>query len=98
MFLMTGSGWSVAPLNVAASLPMVSVELGCVQSEPWKVWALSWNVIAVALDASEASVSIWLLPLVPCQFEREQLATAHNEMLLPEKRIVTETSMIQVPV
>ena len=62
MFLITGSGWNDALLNVASKLPMligpstvtpfftnVIVEDGCVHSEPWKVCALSWNVIDVAL-------------------------------------------------
>src|SRR5690348_4076981 len=51
MFLITGSGQSVALLNVESKLPMligpatrspffrkVTFELGCVQSEPWKTW------------------------------------------------------------
>src|SRR3954452_22137997 len=80
MFLITGSGISVALLNVASRLPIaigpstvtpfftnVIEELGCVHSEPWKVWLLFVNGIAVVFGTSETSVSMEWFPLEPCQ-------------------------------
>ena len=62
MFLITGSGLNVALLKLASNLPMAHRPLdrdavlherhrrrGCVQSEPWKVWLLFENWMAVAL-------------------------------------------------
>src|SRR3954451_4029479 len=111
MFLITGSGWIWALLNVESNLPMligpwmltpfftnVIADEGCVHSEPWKICALSWKVTAFAFEASEASVSIWLLPLVPCQLVKLQVEMAHTWRLLPENVNVPEASMIAVPV
>src|SRR5438067_3533169 len=108
MFLITGSGMKVALLNVASMLPTLigpstmsvfftnaTVELGCVHSDPWKVWALFWNTIARVLDASETSVSIELLPLLPCQALLDVLQgeVAQRALLLPLKVIVPATSI-----
>src|SRR5258705_827722 len=91
MFLITGSGLNCALLNVASKLPMligpstvtpfftnVIVDDGCVQSEPWKVCALSVKVIDVVLAFSATSVSIELLPLAPCQVVKLHGLVAQN--------------------
>src|SRR6266566_4070987 len=97
MFVIVGSGLMDALLNVESSLPTligpltvtpffwnVIDELGCVQSEPWKVCALFVNVIAVVLAASGAIVSIDVLLLVPCQFVKSQGGpVAHSAVPLP---------------
>src|SRR4051812_18496246 len=113
MFLITGSGLNVALLNVASKLPMligpstvtpfftnVIFDEGCAQREPWKVWVLSVNVIEVVFDFSATSVSIEVLPLVPCQAFTAVLhgLVAHKAVALPLNVIVPPTSITPVPV
>src|SRR3954454_19642045 len=79
MFLITGSGFRCALFalfivptligpSIVALLPAIETPaLGCVQSDPWKVWLLFGIEKVLPPDVSVPSVSIELLPLVPCQ-------------------------------
>src|SRR6266568_255487 len=107
MFLITGSGLKTALLNVASKLPTligpstvtpfltkVIVDEGCDQRDPWKVCELLVKTIAVVLAFSATSVSIELLPLVPCQALTAVLQglSAQNTVALPLKVIVPAAS------
>ena len=113
MFLITGSGMSVALLNEESKLPMligpsivtpfftkVIAAVGCVQSDPWNVWLLFVKVIALPLVASETSVNIELLPLLPCQEPAEVLQgeVAQTVVPLPLNVIVPDVSITAEPV
>jgi DNA-binding NarL/FixJ family response regulator len=112
MFLITGSGFrstlfwlDIVPMLIGPSitqlLPRIeTVVAGCVHSDPWKIWVLSFIVKDVPLALSAASVSIELLPLVPCQAVNEVLhgLVAHRVVLLPDIVIDPEASITAVPV
>src|SRR4051794_6484583 len=110
MFLITGSGFRFAlfalfivptligPSIVALFPAIATPAAGCVQSEPWNVWLLFGIEKALPLELREASVSIELLPLVPCHAVSEvsQPVVAHSVVVLPTNVIVPATSMIAV--
>src|SRR3954451_15203812 len=113
MFLITGSGWNAALLNVASNDPIAIGpwmltpfftndidDEGCVQKDPWYVWALFVNWIAgAAFFFSATSVSMSLCPLEPCQFVNVQLVLAAQMFVpLPLIVIVPAASITALPV
>src|SRR5213080_956109 len=113
MFLITGSGWNAALLNVASNDPIaigpwtltpfftkLMLDDGCVQKDPWNVCALFVNWIAgAAFFFNETSVSMSLCPLEPCQFVNTQpVFAAQTDVPLPLIVIVPATSMTALPV
>ena len=113
MFLITGSGISVALLNDASNVPMligpstvtpfytkVIDAVGCVQSDPWNVCALFVKVMAFPLLARATSVSIELLPLEPCQEPLDVLhggPVAQSAVPLPLNVTVPAVSTTALP-
>src|SRR5579862_718065 len=114
MFLITGKGLSealfvarlivprlIGPSTVAEFPLSRAPELGCVQSEPWKIWLFAPSVTALELfETSETSVSIELLPLEPCHAEAFVLHgdSAQTFVLLLTSVAVPATSNTPVPV
>src|SRR3954453_11047361 len=87
----------IGPWMCVVFLTIDIEELGWHQSDPWKTIALSWKAIApLVFESSEANISIWLLPLLPCQFVVVQFATAHWVSLLPVKVIFPPVSSTPV--
>src|SRR6476646_917303 len=113
MFVIRGSGLNTALLNVASKPPIeigpsivtpfftnVSVEVGSIQREPWKVCELFVNVNDVVFCARLTSVSIEWLLLAPCQLLKSHgvVAVAQSCVALPLKVIVPAASITPVPV
>src|SRR4051794_31511248 len=111
MFLITGSGMrfalfalSIEPTLIGPSIVLLLPRIdtpaaGCVQSDPWKLCVLSCMMKVLPLDLRVASVSMLLLPLVPCQAVSAKLhgLVAQRVVLLPTKAIVPATSRTAVP-
>src|SRR3954469_201133 len=112
MFLITGSGFKsmlfwfdIVPMLIGPSITQLfprtaTVVAGCVHSDPWKIWVLSFIVNDVPLPLSAASVSIDVLPLDPCQALSAVLHgyVAQRVVLLPEIVIEPAASITAVPV